>query len=296
MAAIVQNKYLGTRRKLDLLLQEMDTLCREIIAQLYNSSSNNPSANNMDTQVLVDMFIERQNYLTEQIHIVRQQQELERQLQLKRDEILKCERALRCLQTYLLQAVQVLSSAVYQAREKLNNIRRAKTFPSETLIRYAHQLASCYSTIAPDNWQQGDIRRPYPTSLDMRRGLLGRLSEQSLQMQQQQQQQSQSTTQNPTINATTVVDPSVPQMSSSFYTAVTSATQPAKHDTISFASDIFSTLHDETNNRNFSSSDTDSDDDFLWLFVLFSILNRIILFVSDSFLVKSGQRYPGTAW
>jgi mediator of RNA polymerase II transcription subunit 4 len=234
----------------------MDTICREIISQLYNSSTTN---NSLGTQTLIDMFIERQDYLTQQIHIVRQQQELERQLQIKRDEILKCDRALRCLQTYLLQAVQVLSSAVYQAREKLSNIRRAKTFSSETIIRYAHQLASSYSTIAPDNWQQGDIRRPYPTNIDMRRGLLGRISEQTLQQQQQQQLHIQ----NPAINTTTVVDSTVPQNTSSSYTAVTTAVRPPKHDTISFASDIFSTLNEETNNTHFSSSDTDSDDDLL---------------------------------
>ncbi|CAF3236003.1 unnamed protein product [Rotaria socialis] len=257
MAEIVQNTNLGTRRKLELLLQEMDTICREIISQLYNSSSTN---NNFDTQTLVDMFIERQNYLTQQIHVVREQQELERQLQMKRDEILKCDRALRCLQTYLLQAVQVLSSAVYQAREKLANIRRAKTFPSETIIRYAHQLASCYSTIAPDNWQQGDIRRPYPTNIAMNRGLLGRISEQTLQQQQQQQQQMNM--QNSTINSTTVVNASTTQNASS-YTPVTTAVRPPKHDTTSFASDIFSTLNEETNATNCSSSDTDSDDDLL---------------------------------
>jgi mediator of RNA polymerase II transcription subunit 4 len=256
MAEIVQNSNLGTRRKLDLLLQEMDTICREIISQLYNSST---TQNNLDTQTLIDMFIERQDYLTQQIHIVRQQQELERQLQIKRDEILKCDRALRCLQTYLLQAVQVLSSAVYQAREKLSNIRRAKTFPSETIIRYAHQLASSYSTIAPDNWQQGDIRRPYPTNIDMRRGILGRISEQTLQQQQQQQLN----VQNPTINTTTVMDSSIPQNTSSSYTSVTTVVRPPKHDTTSFASDIYPTLNEQTNNTNFSSSDTDSDDDLL---------------------------------
>ncbi|CAF1276304.1 unnamed protein product [Adineta steineri] len=254
MAEIVQNTNLGTRRKLDLLLQEMDTICREIISQLYNSSSSSTNTN-LNTQTLIDMFIERQNYLSQQIQIVRQQQELERQLQIKRDEILKCDRALRCLQTYLLQAVQVLSSAVYQAREKLSNIRRAKTFPSETIIRYAHQLASCYSTVAPDNWQQGDIRRPYPTNIDMRRGLLGRISEQILQQQQQL------SIQNSTINTATVVDMAVPQNTSSSYTAVTTAVRPPKHDTTSFASDIFSSINEETNHTNFSSSDTDSDDD-----------------------------------
>ncbi|CAF0755240.1 unnamed protein product [Rotaria sordida] len=267
MAEIVQNPNLGTRRKLELLLQEMDTICREIISQLYNSSSSSSTTtttnnnSNLDTQALIDMFIERQNYLTEQIQIVREQQELERQLQIKRDEILKCDRALRCLQTYLLQAVQVLSSAVYQAREKLSNIRRAKTFPSETIIRYAHQLASCYSTIAPDNWQQGDIRRPYPTNIAMNRGLLGRLSEQILQQQQQQQQQLN--IQNSTINTTTVVNSSAQPSTSASYTAVTTAVRPPKHDTTSFASDIFSTLNEETNTTNLSSSDTDSDDDLL---------------------------------
>ena len=256
MAEIIQNTSLGTRRKLELLLQEMDTICREIISQLYTSSTTNT---NLDTQTLIDMLIERQDYLTQQIQIVRQQQELERQLQIKRDEILKCERALRCLQTYLLQAVQVLSSAVYQAREKLANIRRAKTFPSETIIRYAHQLASCYSTVAPDNWQQGDIRRPYPTSLDMRRGLLGQISEQILQQQQQQQLN----VQNPAINNTTVVDSSAGQNVSSAYTAVTTAAGPPKHDTTSFASEFFSIFNEETANANFASSDVDSDDDLL---------------------------------
>ena len=260
MSEIVLNTTLGTRRKLELLLQEMDTICREIISQLHNSSSvANTNSESFDTQTLVDMFIERQDYLAQQIVIVRQQQELERQLQSKRDEILKCERALRCLQTYLLQAVQVLSSAVYQAREKLTNIRRAKHFPSETLIRYAHQLAACYSTTAPENWQQGDTRRPYPTSIVMGRGLLGRISEQTLQQQQQQQ----INVQNSSINSTTVVDSATAQSTLSSYTAVTTAAQPPKHDTKSFASDIFSGIYDDANNTNLSSSDTDQDDDDL---------------------------------
>jgi hypothetical protein len=246
MAEIVQNTKLGTRQKLELILQEMDTISREIISQLYNSS------NNLQIQPLIDMLIERQDYLTQQIVIVRQHQQYQRQLQLKRDEILKCENALHCLQTYLLQAVQVLSSGVYQAREKLENIRQAKSFPSETVIRYAHQLATCYSTTAPENWQQGDIRRPYPTNVQMRQGLLGRISEQTLQKQQIIVQ-----------NPTTIVDASVPQTTTSSYTAVTTAVPPPKHDTTSFASDIFSGIVEEINKSNLSSSDTDSDDDLL---------------------------------
>jgi len=250
MAEIIENPKLGTRQKLELILQEMDTISREIISQLYNSS------NNFDVQTLVDMFIERQDCLTQQIVIVRQHQEFERELQFKRDEILKCENALHCLQTYLLQAGQVLSSAVYQAHEKLKNIHQSKSFSSETIIRYAHELATCYSTTAPENWQQGDIRRPYPTNLQMRQGILGRISEQTLQQQQQQQQIN-------VQNSITVVDSSVPQTTTSSYTAVTTAVRPPKHDTTSFASDIFSGIGEEINNTNFSLSDTDSDDDLL---------------------------------
>jgi mediator of RNA polymerase II transcription subunit 4 len=253
MAEIVRNTSLGTRQKLELILQEMDTISREIISQLHHSSST--VNNDPDIQTLIDMLIERQDYLTQQIIIVRQHEELERELQLKRDEILKCEGALHCLQTYLLQAVQVLSSAVYQAREKIENIRQAKSFPSETIIRYAHQLATCYSTTAPENWQQGDIRRPYPTNVHMRQGLLARISEQTLQQQQQQQTNVQ--------NSTTVVDSSVPQTTISSYTAVTTAVRPPKHDTTSFASDIFSGIGDDIQNTNLSSSDTDSDDELL---------------------------------
>ena len=260
MAEIVQSTNLGTRRKLELLLQEMDTICREIISQIYNPTSGSTNSTGLDTQTLIDMFIERQDYLTQQIIIVRQQQEFERQLQAKRDEILKCERALRCLQTYLLQAVQVLSSAVFQAREKLANIRRAKTFPSESLIRYAHQIATCYSTTAPENWIVGDIRRPYPTNIDMGRGILGRISEQTLQQQQQQQQLNG---QNSNINATTTVDTSSVANPSNSYTPVTTAVQPPKHDVTLFASDIFSNMYEETNNTNGSSSGTDVDDDEL---------------------------------
>lgn len=258
MAEIVQNSVLGTRRKLELLLQEMDTICREIISQTCNPSVSTSNCTNLDTQMLIEMFIERQKYLTQQLAVVRQQQELERQLQIKRDEILKCERALRCLQTYLLQAVQVLSSAAFQAREKLANIRKAKQLPSETLIRYAHQLATCYSTTAPENWQQGDIRRPYPTSVDMSRGLLGRISDQILQQQQQQQL----SIVNPNITTTTTVDPSAASNQSNSYTSVTTIVQAPKHNVDSFASDIFSGMYEETNNANGSSSGSDLDDDF----------------------------------
>ena len=257
MVDIVRNSSLGTREKFELILQEMDTISREILSQFHQSSSSSFSTeeNQVDIQSLFDMLIERQSFLTEQILLVREHQQLEEQLQYKRDQIERCDNALLCLQTYLLQAVQVLSSAVHQAREKLENIRQAKSFSSESIIRYAHQLAICYSTTAPENWQQGDIRRPYPTNVQMRQGLLARISEQTLQEQQTQPINGQ--------NAVTVVDSSASQTTTTSYTATTTNVRPPKHDTTSFASDIFAGMVNETNNTNPSSSDTDSDEEFL---------------------------------
>lgn len=259
MVEIVRNTSLGTRQKCELILEEMDTISREILSRFHQSSTTNAEDDHhhhhLDMENLFDMLIERQDFLTEQILLIRQHQQLEEQLQFKRELISKCENALLCLQTYLLQAVQVLSSAVHQAHEKLINIRQAKSFSSESIIRYAHQLATCYSTTAPENWQQGDIRRPYPTNIQMRQGLLARISEQTLQEQQTQQIN--------VPNSTTVVDSSIPQTTTSAYSMSTANVRPPKHDTTSFASDIFAGMVDQRNNANLSSSDTDSDEEFL---------------------------------
>lgn len=252
MVDIVRNSSLGTRKKFELILQEMDTISREILSQFHQSIS---EENHLDISTLFDMFIERQSFLTEHILLIHEHQQFEEQLQYKREQIDRCDNALLCLQTYLLQAVQVLSSAVHQAREKIENIRRAKYFSSESIIRYAHQLAICYSTTAPENWQQGDIRRPYPTNIQMRQGLLARISEQTLQDKQPQPINGQT--------AVTVVDSSASQSTTTAYTAMTTNVRPPKHDTTSFASDIFAGMVNETNNTNPSSSDTDSDEEFL---------------------------------
>ncbi|XP_042217676.1 uncharacterized protein LOC121863237 isoform X5 [Homarus americanus] len=57
----------------------------------------------------------------------------------------------------------------------MQSIARANKRPvnSEELIKYAHRISSTYSVTAPDTWQQGDPRRPYPIDLEMRAGFLG---------------------------------------------------------------------------------------------------------------------------
>lgn len=83
------------------------------------------------------------------------------------------------LQRQLKEAEQILSTAIYQAKQKLNSISRANKRPvsSEELIKFAHRISASNAVCAPLTWAQGDPRRPYPTDIEMRLGFLGRLSE-----------------------------------------------------------------------------------------------------------------------
>lgn len=81
------------------------------------------------------------------------------------------------LQKQLKEAEQILATAIYQANQKLQSIARANKRPvsSEELIKFAHRISASNAICAPLTWQQGDPRRPYPTDIEMRLGLLGRL-------------------------------------------------------------------------------------------------------------------------
>ncbi|KAG8452330.1 hypothetical protein GDO86_004221 [Hymenochirus boettgeri] len=70
------------------------------------------------------------------------------------------------------------ATAVYQAKEKLKSIEKARkgAISSEELIKYAHRISASNAVCAPLTWVPGDPRRPYPTDLEMRSGLLGQMS------------------------------------------------------------------------------------------------------------------------
>ena len=57
------------------------------------------------------------------------------------------------------------ATAIFQAKQKLTAIDRANRRPvsSEDLIKFAHRISASNAVCAPLNWQQGDLRRPYPT-------------------------------------------------------------------------------------------------------------------------------------
>lgn len=80
------------------------------------------------------------------------------------------------LQKQLKEAEQILATALFEARQKLSSINRANKRPvqSEELIKFSHRISASHAISAPLTWQQGDLRRPYPTDIEMRLGFLGK--------------------------------------------------------------------------------------------------------------------------
>ena len=97
------------------------------------------------------------------------------------------------------------STAIYQARQKLDSIQKSKENPvsSEELIKYAHRISASNAVSAPLNWQQGDPRRPYPTDMEMRLGLLGRTEQVALEMSRNAQASGERGSRTPVVGGTT---------------------------------------------------------------------------------------------
>ena len=85
------------------------------------------------------------------------------------------------------------ATAIYQAKQKLQIISKAMAhpIPSEELIKYAHKISAAHSVAAPYNWEIGDQRRPYPTDIEMRSGLLHNYNDPNIASNLLQQQSHQ---------------------------------------------------------------------------------------------------------
>lgn len=106
------------------------------------------------------------------------QRKMKQEIEGLQEEVDKRDEDIKTLQKQLKEAEYILATAIYQAKEKLKAIKQAKrgAISSEELIKYAHRISATNAVSAPLTWAPGDPRRPYPTDLEMRMGILGRLS------------------------------------------------------------------------------------------------------------------------
>jgi len=164
----------STREKLLGLVDDIELITKEILENAIAPKAKRLSS--QEHEELTTLLIQKDATLKETMKLASEQGDLDNTMKQLQDEVQKQDNDIKQLQKQLKEAETVLSTAIYQARQKLDSIQKAKENPvsSEELIKYAHRISASNAVSAPHNWQQGDPRRPYPTDVEMRIGLLGR--------------------------------------------------------------------------------------------------------------------------
>ncbi|KAH8395200.1 hypothetical protein KR222_002356 [Zaprionus bogoriensis] len=189
--------HLSTKERLLLLIDDIEMISKELIEQAHQKISSTELVDLLDLLVSKDEEFRRMLELAEeQAKVEEAMDKLRAKVEIhvstaKRSASPLCsylspllppqDREIQKLQKSLKEAELILSTAIFQARQKLASINQANKRPvsSEELIKYAHRISSANAVSAPLTWCIGDLRRPYPTDIEMRNGLLGK-SEQNI--------------------------------------------------------------------------------------------------------------------
>ncbi|KAK3855877.1 hypothetical protein Pcinc_037749 [Petrolisthes cinctipes] len=164
---------ISTREKLLSLIDDTELISKELLENSVAGKHQRLAP--ADVSQLVELLIHKDNELKETIKLANDQAKIASIMDTVQAEVERHDQMILQLEKQLYDAHHTLSVALYQARQKMQSIVRANKRPvnSEELIKYAHRISSTHSVSAPDTWQQGDPRRPYPTDLEMRAGFLG---------------------------------------------------------------------------------------------------------------------------
>ncbi|XP_077987615.1 mediator of RNA polymerase II transcription subunit 4-like [Glandiceps talaboti] len=167
---------INTKAKLLTLVEEAESLTRELTettGALRAQRTTNP-----EEPQLIDALVKKDEEIRATLKQAESQGETQKEMEQLEEEIDRRDLEIRQLQKHLKEAEHILATAIYQAKEKLKTIDQADKNSVEVdhLIKYAHHISATNSVAAPLTWAPGDPRRPYPTDMDMRMGVLGKMS------------------------------------------------------------------------------------------------------------------------
>ncbi|XP_030570015.1 mediator of RNA polymerase II transcription subunit 4 [Drosophila novamexicana] len=167
--------HLSTKERLLLLIDDIEMISKELIEQAHQKISSTELSD------LLDLLVSKDEEFRKMLELAEEQAKVEEAMDKLRANVEIHDREIQKLQKSLKDAELILSTAIFQARQKLASINQANKRPvsSEELIKYAHRISSANAVSAPLTWCIGDLRRPYPTDIEMRNGLLGK-SEQNI--------------------------------------------------------------------------------------------------------------------
>lgn len=167
----------STREVLLSLIDDIELIAKEMVE---NTIAQKPvKLSSTEHAQLTELLVSKDNEMKATLKRAAEQAKINLKMEALKAEVERQDQDIQQLQRQLKEAEQILATAIYQAKQKLQSIARAnkRPVPSEELIKYAHRISATNAICAPLTWQQGDPRRPYPTDIEMRLGYLGRLSD-----------------------------------------------------------------------------------------------------------------------
>ncbi|ODN04763.1 Mediator of RNA polymerase II transcription subunit 4 [Orchesella cincta] len=168
---------LSTKEKLLGIVDDVETIVKELlettIAQKQDKLSHGEQSQ------IIQLLMSKNDDFKSTLNLACEQQEIDQKMLQLASEVYKHDQEIQMLQKHLKEADTLLSTALFQAKQKLDQIQKAQTHQvgSEDLIRFAHRISSTNAVAAPATWAPGDPRRPYPTDIEMRMGLLARIND-----------------------------------------------------------------------------------------------------------------------
>ncbi|KAK3096064.1 hypothetical protein FSP39_022687 [Pinctada imbricata] len=128
---------------------------------------------------LIELVTHKDKEIKETLKLAAEQAEIQKTIDELKCAVDKRDADIKNLQKNLKEAETILATAIYQAKQKLTAINQASSrkISSEELIKFAHRISASNAVASPPTWAPGDQRRPYPTDVEMRHGILGKLSD-----------------------------------------------------------------------------------------------------------------------
>ncbi|KAL8614772.1 hypothetical protein ACOMHN_017753 [Nucella lapillus] len=165
----------STQARLRRIIDDMETVAEELISQMFLPTHERTE----DTESLTKLLVEKDAELKEVLKLAEEQAELQRKINALQEKVARMDAETRKMQRALMEAEDILSTSIYQAKQKLAAIRQANKRPNalEDILRLARNIAGNAGDAAPKNWKPGDPRRPYPTAEEMMRGSLNPLNQ-----------------------------------------------------------------------------------------------------------------------
>lgn len=166
--------HLSTKERLLAIVDDIEIISKELIENTI--APKHQKISSADHAQLVELLVSKDKELKSTLQLAADQAGIERKMDGLRDQINIQDEEINQLQKQLKEAEHILATSIFQARQKLASIAKATKRPvsSDELIKFAHRISASNAICAPLTWQQGDLRRPYPTDIEMRLGFLGK--------------------------------------------------------------------------------------------------------------------------